>query len=609
MLTKLMFRPKPLPQEGLNGFLLRLAEGNGYSGIDFLCGSQRVSSQVLRRWLGLKDNGPLAWLMPQLTSSRTAYIKPWNHKGSRYCPECLKENPIWRLEWESTYVTVCPTHRSQLIDTCGVCGKQLTWKRKRLMACDCGTLLRAEPIDASGAEIALAKAIHEKIHDERCSLGLVMALSYEQLCHLVHVLGVYSYPEEGRTTQNVANLANLEVAQVLTKASAEILADWPTAFYRMLDNLMSLRSAQTDKSSLGKQYGYFYSYAFNRLKGWRFGFIHRAFESHIVRNWDRPLNQRNRRISIQARSNGAWVPLDFAVQQLGTTHNQLKLLFDAGQISATVRKLESGRKSICLDRDELPAIKELLGDMVDQQTACSMLNIEKRRMLQLSRNRVIGVYMEPKEGGGKWSLSRNSLREILAIGEGLPPPESVSSVSCIRMDHVLQFWLQHEFLFPALIQAVRKREIVPVAVSPELPSIQGWVFDEDRLKHWQNEQVQSARNGAMTIPQVAEKLKVKQETIYHFVRKGVLETSKIDSHRDATLITEEALRCFTENYAFSREFAEFIGTSPSQATRMLKKHGIQPVCGKEIDGCFQYLYQRNAELGSIVKAIRHKCRV
>lgn len=52
MQTKLMFRPLPLPNEGLNGYLLRLAEGNGYSGIGFLCGSEQISGRALMLWLG-----------------------------------------------------------------------------------------------------------------------------------------------------------------------------------------------------------------------------------------------------------------------------------------------------------------------------------------------------------------------------------------------------------------------------------------------------------------------------------------------------------------------------------------------------------------------------
>ncbi len=94
--------------------------------------------------------------------------------------------------------------------------KQLTWKCKQLLSRDCGALLIVRPVDASRPEISLAKAIREILSGERCSLGLVEFLCYDELCHLVHVLDVYSQPEEGRTTQKMTNLGRLDVAQKLT---------------------------------------------------------------------------------------------------------------------------------------------------------------------------------------------------------------------------------------------------------------------------------------------------------------------------------------------------------------------------------------------------------
>lgn len=590
---KLVFRSKPLPSEGLNGYLLRLAEGNGYDDIGFLCGNQDISRQQLMQWLGLQNSRLLNGLAPQLNSSRKAYIKPWNDKTSRYCPECLNESAAWHREWESTYITACPTHGYRLIDRCSVCGKQLTWKRKKLMSCDCGALLKAEPVAATSAEVALAQALHDKLQNMPSSLKPVMALGFEDLCHLIHVLGIYSYPKDGRTTQKVASLTSLDVAQQLIGAAATILSDWPWAFHRVLDDLIALRTQQSEKPSLAKQYGYFYSYVFTRMKERRFGFVRQAFESHIVRNWSQPLNQRNRRISAQGRSSGSWLPLDSAVTQLGTTHSQLKQLFDAGHITATVRTLESGRKSIFLDREELPTIKEILGDIVDQRTACLMLNIKKKRMLQLTRAQMVNVYLEPNVGGGRWGISRKSLQEILYASEGLPVSTVGLSEGLIRMDYVLQFWMQEDFLFPTLIQAIKEREILLVSVCPELEGIQGWVFDEERLRQWRTKQIQAVRNGAMTIPQVAEILKVKQESVYHFVRIGLLQAIDVDNPREMLLIPAIEIQRFNENYALSRELAELMDTSASQASRILNRQGIKAVCGKEIDGCVQYVYQRN----------------
>ena len=59
------------------------------------------------------------------------------------------------------------------------------------------------------------------------------------------------------------------------------------------------------------------------------------------------------------------------------------------------------------------------------------------------------------------------------------------------------------------------------------------------------------------------------------------------------LITQEELLRFRASYVLSRDLAESVGTSASHAVRLLAERGIKPLCGKNIDGCAQYLYQRS----------------
>jgi len=49
---------------------------------------------------------------------------------SRYCPECLREEPgVWRAEWRLGLVSICTAHRSLLRDTCPGC-EELTGSRR-----------------------------------------------------------------------------------------------------------------------------------------------------------------------------------------------------------------------------------------------------------------------------------------------------------------------------------------------------------------------------------------------------------------------------------------------------------------------------------------------
>ncbi|MFD7579894.1 TniQ family protein [Kitasatospora sp. NPDC059817] len=42
--------------------------------------------------------------------------------GTRACPKCLGERPVWQLWWRLGIAAVCPVHRVLLVDTCPICG-------------------------------------------------------------------------------------------------------------------------------------------------------------------------------------------------------------------------------------------------------------------------------------------------------------------------------------------------------------------------------------------------------------------------------------------------------------------------------------------------------
>lgn len=606
MLARLAFRPEPLPIEGLNGYLLRLAEGNGFSGIHFLVQNHAVTTKQLKEWLGLERGDALWYMLPQIKSSRTTYFQQWNYKSSRYCPDCLQENPVWRREWECLYYTVCAVHGCRLVELCGSCCKPLTWRRTRLLYCDCGVRLQGERVEASADEVKFASAIRSRVVYERCPFPMIRFLSLAELCQLIHIVGMYANPKEGKGPNKVAGVHNLKIAHQMTAAVAKIIIHWPSAFYQMLDELRSRNSGEHEATGLPQQYGYFYSQAFNYLRARCFSFLHKAFEAHIVHSWLRPLTRRNKQISVEGRASGIWLPANQAAQQLGTTRKRLDQLYEATLIDLRVRRTETGRRVVCVDRGHLPGIKQLLENLIDQQTACAICHIEKSRMSQLLRHKVVETATGAPQPGKRWDIAKASVERLLLLGQGLPTAESVSAINSIRMDAVLRYWLQQEFLFPTLIRALQNGEISLIAVSPDLPGIQGWIFDYDQLQQWCHDQVRKARNGAMTIPQVALRLKVKQEVAYHFVKSRLLKVSTMKGRGGTVLITEEDFKQFTDHYGLSSEFAELIKTSPSQATRMLQRQGIKPVCGKSIDGGRQYLYRRDAELFGALDRLHHR---
>lgn len=156
-------RYKPLPDELLSSWIVRLAHGHGMKVQPFcnrLFGNTRqvwnrdvdrlapawllealathtgtpacnVFATTLRRYEGVlyerfRSSGHLHWVqvMQMYHRKRMGY-------GQQYCPQCLRGDPTpyYRTRWRLSIITVCSKHRCMLLDQCLACGSPVSFHR------------------------------------------------------------------------------------------------------------------------------------------------------------------------------------------------------------------------------------------------------------------------------------------------------------------------------------------------------------------------------------------------------------------------------------------------------------------------------------------------
>lgn len=157
-------RYKPLPDELLSSWLVRLAHGHGLKvqtfcnlifgnrlqvwnrdidrlGPDWLVNelSARTGTPLvvaygttLRAYEGLlypqfKLSGVLQWIL-----TLKMYHRKYEGFGLQYCPRCLKEGPepYFRKSWRVAFNTVCVRHQCMLRDRCPNCGAGVAFHRR-----------------------------------------------------------------------------------------------------------------------------------------------------------------------------------------------------------------------------------------------------------------------------------------------------------------------------------------------------------------------------------------------------------------------------------------------------------------------------------------------
>jgi len=163
--------------ESLPGYLLRLAEANGYGGIrEFLRIADVSPHKSLRaQLLQLRTDAHTLARIGRIAVGDARHLDPFLAEAlpadpglgppealffeerrvdvdalyparSAVCPACLADGGIAREEWDLAPVTVCAAHGTVLIDACPTCGAALEWSRPQLLYCgQCGADLRGAP--------------------------------------------------------------------------------------------------------------------------------------------------------------------------------------------------------------------------------------------------------------------------------------------------------------------------------------------------------------------------------------------------------------------------------------------------------------------------------
>ena len=207
---------RPMGDESLPGFLLRLADANHYRNIEALLtavfpedkktfrpkiASIRRSPEhlsVLGR-VSCGDATALSHFCVSELPTNTLLIHGCRvpphgflADGGSYCPQCLAENGYAREEWELSSVTVCSSHRCDLQDACPQCGAGFNWKRVHLDYCNTCSSSLFESVDCSPVTDAECQVANDfsALADFRVefSPGNVGVISWEEMLNVAQAL-------------------------------------------------------------------------------------------------------------------------------------------------------------------------------------------------------------------------------------------------------------------------------------------------------------------------------------------------------------------------------------------------------------------------------------
>lgn len=604
MLPDLLLRPLPGRREGPKGYFFRLAEANCLTVTDLAQLGIRFDVASLARQSLLPEpslDPDLYTHVGLIASLLDAKGRVWNHHHPRFCPQCLQDDPSWRVGWEVLFHDVCPEHGGWLVDQCRSCLEPVKWSRDSLLRCQCGSDLRQETSVAAPDNARRLSALLEarvlrrdtNIDFEGSDTPLA-GLDVEQLQRLIRYLGGYMDPISGPKPLKRRHAGRMETSWPISSLAAEILFQWPTAFHRCLSRLQE--SAAGEKTGLHGLFRQAYFYLYKGLREPAFAPVKKSFESWLAEHWKGGLAKRNRRLSAELLASAQWIPGSVAADNLEISMSRLRYLIREGKVDGEDSVSTKGRRFTMVRRDQLEQMSVQIANEMTMGEALEVLGIGKIRMQRILRLLFPGARRTQNKEYLPWCIPRGEVETLLAIGNHLPVL-SIPDESQVSLAYIFKYWNWTAEEIVALVEAVKTGRLKLQTLVDTSRGISRWVFEVSQLRAWHRSLDNGQRYNWISIPDVGKILGVKQQVAYWLCQNGFIPAERLGSIKGiGSRVRREYLERFRENYVFGREIAEILGRSSRKVMGMLAEQGIYPLRGHSVEPCRQLVYSRDDEI-------------
>jgi hypothetical protein len=256
---------KPLPRrpryeegESFAGYLCKLGEANGYpdynrlllratvrdgrsaaAPIDLDALSKLTLQDVKRLAAGAYTRGEKHHNRAGFLMGNPVNLLELNLNRPVICPICVSEKGIAEAHFDLRFMCGCPDHGVALLQQCPHCSNPLTWRRPKLLECNCGFDLRQiELAPMPDSQRTLLGLIRDNVLGDAPSENLeafgfpteLNTLSLQSLLTLMWRIAGEALEIENPRLSNQIHLC--------LAAAAYILSNWPQNFYRMLDKIL-----------------------------------------------------------------------------------------------------------------------------------------------------------------------------------------------------------------------------------------------------------------------------------------------------------------------------------------------------------------------------------
>ena len=624
----LVIRARPKEDESYLGFLLRLAEINSfdtpywilkimgagastfrtYSAVASLRLSLRLASlsKLSVKDLGHLYNNPVPgkYLVSFFDHPVPPYLLRAGHP--RVCPRCLSQSQYCRKQWDFFAITSCPIHQIMLFEECPGCRKPITWFRKSVCHCRCGTDWRqTQTARLSKSDIVVSQLIYKEFrlpcpqiqkpkdnnplyNVDLLSLlsALFLITSQQEGCN-ADTVGKHIFP--GRTSAEIHR-------RLLTAFS--IFDHWPVNFHGFLDQLTAARGPKKTASGVRESFGPLYQRLYDQkyLPAVLGDILRKEFENYVLKRWDHGYVCSHQWFKL--RGCGKYISRKDASAILKLDAFRLDKLISKGKLKGVIRS--SGRRRMFLiEAASVETLKNERERYLPLKKASKLLGIKQLDVLRLVDNSLLNAARGPSiDNHDSWQFEEATINKFLStvfskivkshprMRKDLRGLNDVSRSLTITLSSV-GWGVQH------LVEDILQGVVIPRAEASSKNGLARLLFCKQEIQQYLKTKLTGKLHETFKLETEGIGLPLKSRTLHFLARKKLIET-RVKTHKGlrCRLITRKAILNFTSKYVAAGSVAREVGTRTEHLIQVLKSYKIYPISGPSIDSGPQYFLRR-----------------
>ncbi|MCR6653142.1 MAG: TniQ family protein [Cellvibrionaceae bacterium] len=568
--------PKCFEDESPVGYLLRLAELNLYGSYRWLITDQRKPAISLTELYELLCQNPWtgfskSHVFNQLNGLTYRYLQTPKIKA---CMECVRESNYWDIHIHAVLSPVCPKHRCWRTDICPTCQKSYSWHRGDLKRCSCKAERGADTDLPSQFAVELSAFIEDQNREGISGRLDPNEFTYKSRCDLLLMFSLYC-ENKGKAGDFPRFTTVEEIKECWEKVGNLLFGDLKD-FYSFLRDLHI-------RDSVGFKSFYRSLQEFDQIC---LSEHREVLINFITRDLKTSITKQHRSLYGDKPVNDIWVPLQAVSRQYEVPKSTLQQLMEEGKLKHQTKVFE--RRAQTLIYIESPQkFQDFINQYVNYKVALELLGVTKAQLKLIIDNSFIEDICKPDDNHFKWLISK---ADIESLKERLHKNYEHRDCDSLKVSEALSFYSTgFQELLPPLLKALLAGQITVVAKTEEL-HLRDITMDKEEFIEWRNQKIKASDK--MSIPDLADRFRINQESMYQIVNSGLIEAEDYGKNRLNRLISESEIQKFKQKYALLSRIADVRKRNPLEYKAIIESYRIEPVKGLNGEKLRQTIYRR-----------------